>query len=94
MFSPPGDCPVCGSFVARGSYACPNCSADDKSGWKDDDTHNGLDLPDQDFNYDEFLENEFGTSSAGNKLHPFWQITGVILLVLFIIGVLIWAVRN
>ena len=94
MFRPPGDCPACGEFVPKGSYACRECGADDKSGWKEDDSYDGLDLPDEEFNYDEFVENEFGNSSAGNRLHPVWQITGVILLILFIIGLLIWAVGN
>lgn len=91
MFRPPGDCPACGEFVPKGYPACPHCSADDRSGWKEDNSYDGLDLPDEEFNYDEFIENEFGNSSPGNKLHPLWQITGIVLLVLFILGLLIWA---
>jgi hypothetical protein len=94
MFRPPGDCPVCGEFVPKGSYACTHCSADDRSGWKEDDSYDGLNLPDEEFNYDEFLKNEFGDSEISNKLHPLWSVTGIILLILSIIGILIWAAGN
>jgi hypothetical protein len=60
-FRPPGQCPVCGEWVYRGQVSCSECGACAKSGWKADATAaDGLDLPDEDFDYDAFLEREFG----------------------------------
>lgn len=47
---PPSECPVCGAAVPRGARACPECGADERSGWNEDDTrYDGLDLPDAAF---------------------------------------------
>ena len=94
MFRPPGDCPVCSEFVPEGYHACPHCSADDRSGWKEDDSYDGLDLPDEDFNYEDFIKNEFGNDSPAGKLHPVWWITGLILLILSVIGLLVYATNS
>lgn len=46
----PKECPVCGAAVPRGARACPECGADERSGWNEDDTrYDGLDLPDEAF---------------------------------------------
>ena len=49
--------------------ACPACGADDTAGWNEDRAvYDGLDLPDDEFNYDEYLEKEFGAAGkAGEK---------------------------
>jgi hypothetical protein len=61
-FRPPGDCPVCGADVPARSKACAGCGATADAGWNEDAATAGLDLPDQDdeFDYDEFLERELG----------------------------------
>jgi hypothetical protein len=81
MFNPPGDCPVCDESVPRGRKSCPHCGADPRTGWNDDeDTANGLDLPDPDFNYEDFVEREFGNSPKTRGLPWIWWITGVLVL--------------
>lgn len=89
MFKPPGDCPVCGESVPKGAKACPGCGADEKSGWQEDDTYDGLDLPEEKFDYDEFVATEFGGKSRGKTLHPVWWITALVLVVASIL-IFIW----
>lgn len=90
-FRPPGDCPVCDAHVPRGAASCPDCGADENTGWDDDGaTADGLDLPDDTFDYDEFMEREFGERRPGQWLPKaiygvptIWYITAVILLIAF-----------
>ena len=45
----PSECPVCGEPVPSGARACPNCGADERSGWNDEETrYDGVDLPEAD----------------------------------------------
>jgi hypothetical protein len=75
----PEVCPVCGEDVPPHALACPECGADHRSGWKED-TADGLDLSDKDFNYDDFVKEEFGGGTGRSRLHPVWWITAVVLL--------------
>ncbi len=77
------ECPVCGEDVPAKAKSCPHCGACEKSGWNEDARGaDGLDLPDDDFDYDEFARREFGTPTklAGKQL--FWKATAVVILVL------------
>ncbi len=56
----PETCPNCGAEVPRRALACPQCGADEQTGWSDRATGQRLDLPDDEFNYDEFVQEEFG----------------------------------
>lgn len=78
----PEVCPVCGEDVPRGALACPECGADHNSGWKP----GALDadgLPDEDFDYEEFVRDEFGPPRT-KGLHPVWWVTAVLVLILFL----------
>ena len=47
--------------MPRGALACPECGADERSGWQEEaDATGGLDLPDEEFDYGEFVQREFG----------------------------------
>jgi len=70
---PPETCPNCGTDVPRKARACPGCGADEHTGWSDDTYADGLDLPDAEFNYDRFVEEEFGTGRARPRgIRWFW----------------------
>jgi hypothetical protein len=82
---PPSQCPVCGAEVPPTAKACPECGACDKSGWSQEAHHENLDLPEENFDYDEFIKDEF----EGEPIHvgkkKLWWITAVVLL-----GILIY----
>jgi uncharacterized membrane protein YvbJ len=83
----PENCPNCGADVPSGAKACPQCGADENTGWSEDAYASSLNLPDDSFVYDEFVEREF------NKKKPlpygarwFWWMVAIGVLVFFIIG--------
>jgi hypothetical protein len=78
----PEVCPVCDEDVPRGALACPECGADHNSGWRQDaDTYDGLDLPEEDFDPDEFVRREFGSSLKPAGMKTIWWITAILILV-------------
>ena len=80
----PEICPVCGEDVPRGATACPECGADERSGWREDaDESGGLDLPDEEFNYDEFVEREFGGGVKPPGISWVWWAAAVAVLLAF-----------
>jgi len=80
----PETCPNCGAGVPRNAKACPGCGADENTGWADDAqpaTASDLGLPDEEFNYDEFVQREFGKPSPKPRgLHWVWWLAGIALL--------------
>jgi len=83
---PPERCPVCGEDVPRNARACPECGADEKSGWAADaHIQDGLDLPDQEFNYEELVREEFGGGSSKFGKHALLAAVAIIMLIVFLI---------
>ena len=57
----PEICPVCGAEVPKTARACPECGADETTGWDEGRAvYDGLDLPEAEFDYDDYLKREFG----------------------------------
>jgi len=89
----PEVCPVCGEDVPRDALACPNCGADHNSGWGEHaETYDAVDLPDDDFNYEEFVKQEFESSQETAGIKPVWWITAILLIVAFI-AIYLYAAR-
>ena len=79
-------CPVCGENVPAKAKACPHCGACDKTGWKEGATDlDGLDLPDDSFDYDKFTEEEFGTPRKKTGWERLVWITALVLLILTVL---------
>lgn len=78
----PRICPVCGDDVPPGALACPECGADHNSGWREGaESYDGVDLPDQEFNYDEFVREEFGSGVKPTGIKTLWWITAIVLII-------------
>lgn len=89
-FKPPGQCPVCGEWVPRGAAACDSCGSCARSGWKSGaGATDGLDLPDDDFDYDRFVAEEFGQGAppAADRQN-FWRWVAAVLLIVLVLGYL------
>jgi hypothetical protein len=83
--STPEICPNCGADVPPRAKACPECGSDEKTGWSEKAAADNLGLPDDEFNYDEFIKEEFESpDSPPRRLHWIWWVAGVILLSAFL----------
>ena len=83
----PEICPVCGEDVPRNALACPECGADHNSGWREDAevTASALGLPDEEFDYDRFVQEEFGEGAKPAGVKTVWWITAILLLLAFVL---------
>ena len=90
-------CPFCDREVRVGK-PCPGCAkkiqpprpAKSKP-WHQDASADGLDLPDEDFDYDEFVAREFGrTPHRQLGVKWYWWLLGVAVLAGMIVG---WVIR-
>jgi RNA polymerase subunit RPABC4/transcription elongation factor Spt4 len=82
---PPEICPNCGAVVPPNARNCPECGSDENTGWSDSAQADRLGIPDDNFDYDRFVKEEF--SPAGPKprgIHWLWWLTALILVVLFL----------
>ena len=85
----PERCPVCGTAIAAGVMACPECGSDERTGWKEEASwHDGLDFPgaEEDFDYEAFLERE-GLSASKPRGFGLRSLAGGLLLLAFLIWV-------
>ena len=77
----PEVCPVCGEDVPPRALACPECGADHNSGWREDTAaYDGVDLGEEEFNYDEFVREEFGGAARPRGISALWWITAIVLI--------------
>lgn len=86
-------CPSCDSVVEVGGV-CPGCGPPvprarrkrravvvPRKSWEQDESLDGLDLPDGGFDYDTFVEREFGkTPHRRLGIKWYWWVTGVVVL--------------
>jgi hypothetical protein len=82
-------CPVCGEDVPPRARACPECGADHNSGWRLAADGGGLDLPDEEFDYDEFVAREFGEGVRPSGIRPIWWVTAIVVLLAMLAGLVL-----
>jgi len=83
---PPEICPNCGAEVPPSARACPECGADEETGWSEEASGDGLDLPEEKFDYDDFVKREFGSKKPVPHGVPlFWWVVALVLLLAFLL---------
>lgn len=86
-------CPFCDREVRVGK-PCPGCEKKfpklRKKSWEQEKSADGLDLPNDDFDYDAFVAREFGGKSPHRTLGVkwYWWLLGVAVLFGMIVGIL------
>ena len=77
----PEICPNCGTDLPPNARACPECGSDEKTGWSEQARYDDLDLPDENFDYEDFVKREFGGEKPVPRgLHWFWWLVAVLVL--------------
>ena len=74
----PDNCAICGAAIPPKARACPECGADEQTGWREQSMYDGLDLP----------EADTGPKRERTGSAIFWKVTGLVLLVIMIVLVL------
>lgn len=85
----PEVCPNCGAIVPPKAKVCPGCGSDEKTGWSDSASAENLGIPEEHFDYDEFVKEEFGHSPKPRGTRWIWWLTALILALLFL-SAFIW----
>lgn len=76
----PETCPNCGADVPHRAKACPECGADEQTGWSDVAHSENLGIPDDSFDYDDFVKREFeGEKPARERRMAFWKLVAAVL---------------
>ena len=85
---PPAECAQCGATIPPRASACPECGADERTGWRETSVYDGLELPS--------TEGEENSDPAGtghtdrhvNGIPWYWWSVGVALLLFLGLSVL------
>lgn len=83
----PAECAQCGAAIPRGARACPECGADERTGWRETSVYDGLDLPDPN-EADEASARSERPSRDVNGIRWYWWCVGVLVLLCLALGVL------
>jgi hypothetical protein len=77
-------CPHCGADISADANFCRHCGSSDADGWRGG-------LPegddDEDFDYDDFVEQNFSDRLTSTRIAPIWRFVTVLLL----LGFVLWA---
>jgi RNA polymerase subunit RPABC4/transcription elongation factor Spt4 len=87
---PEQDCPNCGATVPTGAEACPECGSDESTGWSQSAYCESLGIPDPDeeFDHDAFVENEFGRPKKKPTMSPLIWTMVAIVVILVLLGII------
>ena len=88
---PPEQCAVCGADIPRHARACPECGADERTGWDDADSADGLDLPQENDlaeAHRAFVREEVRGGLPDRPKQWFWAVVGLVLVIVLIVSLL------
>ena len=80
----PETCANCGAEIPPNARACPDCGADERTGWADQSIYDGLDLP-------EVADDRAESSHSRQRRQTsrwFWSLIAIGLVLLFILATL------
>ncbi len=82
----PEICPNCGAEVKPKAKACPECGACEETGWSEEAATGDLGLPDEEFDYSDFIKKEFGNQAPKPQgVSWFWWVVGLAIVAVLLI---------
>ncbi len=87
----PETCPNCGGEVPRGARACPECGADERTGWSEDAQVERLGIHDPGrFDYEAFVREEFEGRGGRRRggVGVIWAVVAIVLLLLLVFALM------
>lgn len=82
----PETCPNCGADVPPRAKACPECGACEETGWSDQPDTADLGIPEENFDYGEYVKREFGAKRfLPHGMSWFWWSASLI-----VVAALLW----
>ena len=84
---PPTECANCGATIPQNAKACPECGADERTGWRETSIYDDLDLPESAWSDDDETHRTESTPRV-NGVAWYWWFVGAVLLVLLIAGLI------
>ncbi len=75
----PEECAQCGTAIPRRASACPECGADERTGWRESSIYDRLDLPEEAFADDDDAPARRSARGVAGLAWYWWAI-GVMLL--------------
>lgn len=89
---PPEECANCGSTIPRAAKSCPDCGADERTGWRETSVYDRVDLPDEAFGEVDSIgraaSHHRAQRRAVNGVAWYWWCVGIALIVLLGFGAL------
>ncbi|HOK78702.1 MAG TPA: zinc-ribbon domain-containing protein [Verrucomicrobiota bacterium] len=84
--SAPDFCPNCGAEIPQGAKCCPECGSDEETGWSEQARYDALDLPDDQFDHDDFVRREFEPDRFKPRgMRWFWWLVAAGVLAAFLV---------
>lgn len=80
----PETCAQCGTDIPPGAHACPECGADERTGWREASIYDGLDLPEA---KDDETETRGRKNAGRSGLAWYWWLVALVLLLLLVAAI-------
>ena len=78
-------CPNCGAELPAKAPACPDCGADEQTGWSDNTIYDGTGIEDPDeFDYPDWQRRANGRQSPPSRRKIVTAVVAIFMLVLFV----------
>jgi len=87
--SAPDECANCGASIPRDARSCPECGADERTGWRETSLYDNLDLPEEAWQEEGSAQTPPARQAPRiNGVAWYWWCAGALLIVLLIAGVM------
>ena len=86
--APPDECAHCGTAIPRDARACPECGADERTGWREQSIYDGLNLPGEDGHRERPAAYDPARRRV-NGLKWYWSVVAALLLIIWVL----WKLR-